>query len=221
MLVLVRPPHNRPLTLIVGQLELFSARVRESLNVLDWTAKRDVPRLMVLHIEIIFRVPPPSRPDQANARRGQCCTVDRRANLRLVRPPGWLTARARRPPRLRRQPHGRQRPQQSVLRSRAQTGSETGPGLDEAKFRQIIEQIITDMPLLTVRVIGPDAPITFSLDADAHTKCLDRVQQGHRLRSRETNERKGCRQQRQRGHHDHEAEHGACKRHFGDRAEGG
>ena len=77
---------QRELTLVVGQLELFSARVRENLNLLDWTAKRDVLRLMVRrieidegHIEIVFRVPPgpPSGPDQADARRRQRCTADR------------------------------------------------------------------------------------------------------------------------------------------------
>jgi site-specific DNA recombinase len=85
---------ERELTLIVGQLEHFSARVRESLDVLDWTAKRDVLRLMVRcieiddgHIEIVFRVPPPpSGPDHADARRGQRCTADRGAFLCLGDP---------------------------------------------------------------------------------------------------------------------------------------
>lgn len=71
---------ERELTFIVGQLELFSAHMRERLDVLDWTTRRDVLRLMVRrieiddgHIEIVFRVPPPppSTPDQANLRRRQ------------------------------------------------------------------------------------------------------------------------------------------------------
>lgn len=96
---------ERELTLIVGQLEHFSARVRESLDVLDWTAKRDVLRLMVRrieiddgHIEIVFRVPPPpSGPDQADARRGQRCTADRRASLRLDGPLPPIGSRLRAP----------------------------------------------------------------------------------------------------------------------------
>ena len=77
---------ERELTLIVGQLELFSAHVRERLDGLDWTTRRDVLRLMVRrieiddgHIEIVFRVPPPppSGRDQANPRKGQRCTADR------------------------------------------------------------------------------------------------------------------------------------------------
>ena len=86
---------ERELTLIVGQLELFSAHVRERLDGLDWTTRRDVLRLMVRrieiddgHIEIVFRVPPPplSGPDQANARKGQRCTADRRTLLWLDQP---------------------------------------------------------------------------------------------------------------------------------------
>lgn len=33
--------------------------MRESLTVLDWTAKRDVVRVKVRRSEIVFRVPPP------------------------------------------------------------------------------------------------------------------------------------------------------------------
>src|ERR1700709_2237553 len=86
---------ERELTLIVGQLEHFSARVRENLDLLDWTAKRDVLRLMVRrieiddgHIEIVFRVPPapPSGPDQADARRRQRCTAGRRPAVPLGGP---------------------------------------------------------------------------------------------------------------------------------------
>ena len=34
------------LTLVTGRLEDFSTKVRENLDLLDWTAKRDVIRLM-------------------------------------------------------------------------------------------------------------------------------------------------------------------------------
>lgn len=43
---------ERELTLIVGQLELFSAHVRERLDVLDWTTRHDVFRFMVRRNEI-------------------------------------------------------------------------------------------------------------------------------------------------------------------------
>src|SRR5215212_4778856 len=57
---------QRVLTLVIGRLEDFSIRVRENLDLLDWSARRDVIRLMVRcieiddsQVEIVFRIPPP------------------------------------------------------------------------------------------------------------------------------------------------------------------
>ena len=57
---------RRDLTLVIGRLEDFSIRVRENLDLLDWSARCDVIRLMVRRIEIdegqveiVFRIPPP------------------------------------------------------------------------------------------------------------------------------------------------------------------
>jgi site-specific DNA recombinase len=57
---------RRDLTLVIGRLEDFSMTVRENLDLLDWSARRDVIRLMVRRIEIdegqveiVFRIPPP------------------------------------------------------------------------------------------------------------------------------------------------------------------
>jgi site-specific DNA recombinase len=57
---------TRDLTLVIGRLEDFSTKVRGNLDLLDWTARREVIRLMVRRIEIdegqveiVFRIPPP------------------------------------------------------------------------------------------------------------------------------------------------------------------
>jgi site-specific DNA recombinase len=57
---------RRDLTLVIGHLEDFSTKVRGKLDLLDWTARREVIRLMVRRIEIddgqieiVFRIPPP------------------------------------------------------------------------------------------------------------------------------------------------------------------
>src|SRR3954465_9868291 len=56
---------RRDLTLAIGRLADFSAKGRQTLDLLDWTTRRDVIRLMVRRIaiddgqiEIIFRIPP-------------------------------------------------------------------------------------------------------------------------------------------------------------------
>lgn len=56
---------QRELTLMIGRLEEFAARVRDGLNDLDWAGKQALIRTLVRrveidrsHVEIIFRVPP-------------------------------------------------------------------------------------------------------------------------------------------------------------------
>jgi site-specific DNA recombinase len=58
---------ERELTLMIGRLEEFAARVRDGLNDLDWAGKQALIRTLVRrveidrnHVEIIFRVPPPA-----------------------------------------------------------------------------------------------------------------------------------------------------------------
>jgi site-specific DNA recombinase len=58
---------ERELTLVIGRLEEFAARVRDGLNDLDWAGKQALIRTLVRRIEIdrnqvevIFRVPPPA-----------------------------------------------------------------------------------------------------------------------------------------------------------------
>ncbi len=78
---------QRDLTLVIGRLEDFSIRVRENLHLLDWSARRDVIRLMVRRVEIdesqveiVFRIPPaPSRSTGGDRRlkATQHCTEER------------------------------------------------------------------------------------------------------------------------------------------------
>ena len=92
---------ERELTLIMGQLEDFAAKVRHSLHDLDWISTREIIRTLVRrieidrdHVEVVFRVPPPTsngsppRPspaaDQSPA--WQDCTASRRAHDRLAQP---------------------------------------------------------------------------------------------------------------------------------------
>jgi len=72
--------------LVIGRLEDFSIKVRENLDLLDWAARREVIRLMVRRIEIdhgqieiVFRIPPPSRSEGGNgySRPKQHCTAER------------------------------------------------------------------------------------------------------------------------------------------------
>ena len=58
---------ERELTLMIGRLEEFAARVRDGLNDLDWAGKQALIRTVVRrveidrnHVEVVFRVPPPA-----------------------------------------------------------------------------------------------------------------------------------------------------------------
>ena len=60
---------ERDLTLLVGCLEEFAEKVHRGLQGLDWEGTREIMRAMVRRVEvdgdrldIVFRVPPPSRP---------------------------------------------------------------------------------------------------------------------------------------------------------------
>jgi site-specific DNA recombinase len=87
---------RRDLTLVIGRLEDFSITVRESLDLLDWSARRDVIRLMVRRIEIdesqieiVFRIPPTPSQGTGGGRTlksKQHCTRERRTVLRLGQP---------------------------------------------------------------------------------------------------------------------------------------
>ncbi|WP_114944824.1 recombinase family protein [Microvirga calopogonii] len=85
---------RRDLTLVIGRLEDFSMTVRENLVLLEWSARRDIIRLMVRRIEIdegqveiVFRIPPPPSGDPGGDRKLKSkhhCTGERRADHRLV-----------------------------------------------------------------------------------------------------------------------------------------
>jgi site-specific DNA recombinase len=90
---------ERELTLIIGRLEEFAAKVGRGLDNLDWHGKRDLIRTLVrrieidgTHIEVVFRVPPPpvpQGPGQPNERSPasgcwQHCTSDSRTDLCLA-----------------------------------------------------------------------------------------------------------------------------------------
>src|SRR4051812_22248674 len=87
---------QRDLTLVIGRLEDFSIRVRENLDLLDWSARRDVIRLMVRRIEIddsqveiVFRIPPPPSGGTGGDRKlkaAQDCTGERRTDHRVAQP---------------------------------------------------------------------------------------------------------------------------------------
>ena len=58
---------ERSLTLVIGRVEDFAAKVRHSLDELDWSRTREIIRALVRRIEVdgeaievLFRVPPPS-----------------------------------------------------------------------------------------------------------------------------------------------------------------
>jgi site-specific DNA recombinase len=81
---------RRDLTLVIGRLADFSTKVRQNLDLLDWTTRRDVIRLMVRRIEIddgqieiVFRIPPlsggPGRDHTSQPT--QHCPEERRAAL--------------------------------------------------------------------------------------------------------------------------------------------
>src|SRR4029450_13331916 len=84
---------RRDLTLVIGRLADFSAKVRQTLDLLDWTARRDVTRLMVRRIEIddgqieiVLRIPPlsggPGRDHTSQPT--QHCPGERGAHRRLA-----------------------------------------------------------------------------------------------------------------------------------------
>ncbi|HYF85765.1 recombinase family protein [Azospirillum sp.] len=79
---------ERELTLIIGRLEEFAIKIRQGLDDLDWSGKREIIRSLVRrveidanHVEIVFRVPPTPEPtpyDDALPRETwQHCTVGR------------------------------------------------------------------------------------------------------------------------------------------------
>ena len=87
------------LTLIIGRLDEFATKVRDRLNELDFSGKRDIIRTLVRrveidisHVEIVFRVPPSSRDfgsPLATVGRNrveiwQRCTGEGRAHLRMA-----------------------------------------------------------------------------------------------------------------------------------------
>ncbi len=84
---------RRDLTLVIGRLEDFSITVRENLDLLDWSARRDVIRLMVRRIEIdesqieiVFRIPPPPSEGTGGGRKlksKQHCTRESRKDVGL------------------------------------------------------------------------------------------------------------------------------------------
>lgn len=60
---------ERDLTLLVGRLEELAGKVRSGLETLDWEGTREVMRAMVRrvevdgdHVDVVFRVPPPTHP---------------------------------------------------------------------------------------------------------------------------------------------------------------
>jgi len=87
---------RRDLTLVIGRLEDFSITVRENLDLLDWSARRDVIRLMVRRIEIdesqieiVFRIPPTPSQGTGGGRTlksKQHCTRERRTHHSLAEP---------------------------------------------------------------------------------------------------------------------------------------
>jgi site-specific DNA recombinase len=85
---------TRDLTLVIGRLEDVSTKVRGNLDLLDWTARREVIRLMVRRIEIdegqveiVFRIPPPPSGGTGTDRESkltQRCPGERRTHVRLA-----------------------------------------------------------------------------------------------------------------------------------------
>lgn len=92
---------ERELTLVIGQIEDFAGKIRNSLGSLDWLSARELMRTLVRQIEIdgdqvevVFRVPPPAGsggppwpgPISGKPPARQDCTGDRRTHHRLVEP---------------------------------------------------------------------------------------------------------------------------------------
>jgi site-specific DNA recombinase len=128
---------ERELTLVIGRLEDFAAKVRRGLDDLDWSGMRDLIRALVRRVEIdgtrvevVFRVPPsgsggPARAGATDRELGawQDCTSESRAQLRLdgTLPPARprLRASARNPGR---PPHHRLRHYRAPARRRLGSG---------------------------------------------------------------------------------------------------
>src|SRR3954471_4595598 len=92
---------ERELTLVIGRVEDFAARVRDSLDRLDWHGTREIIRTLVRrveidreHIEVVFRVPPSADDDSStrpeptggNPPCWQDRTGGRREDLRVAGP---------------------------------------------------------------------------------------------------------------------------------------
>lgn len=90
---------ERELTLMIGRLEEFAARVRDGLDDLDWAGKQALIRTVVRrveidrnHVEIVFRVPPPapetSKPLEPPSDKGTWhhCTDDQHLHSGTARP---------------------------------------------------------------------------------------------------------------------------------------
>ena len=98
---------ERDLTLLIGRLEEFAHTVHSGLEELDWNGTREVIRAMVRrveidgdHVNVVFRVPPPSQPGSGGHPRGPTLPAGR------VR----QDCRGRHhPPRGRRSPRGQRR----------------------------------------------------------------------------------------------------------------
>jgi hypothetical protein len=84
---------RRDLTLVIGRLADFSTKVRQNLDLLDWTTRRDVIRLMVRRIEIddgqieiVFHIPPLSGGSGRDhtSQSTQHCPGERGTHVRLV-----------------------------------------------------------------------------------------------------------------------------------------
>jgi site-specific DNA recombinase len=94
-MVLEAAQAEHDLSLLIGRLEDFAAKVQEGLDHLDWLGQRDIIRTIVRRVEIshdstevVFRVPPPDLPHPAGLKRGrtttcQHCTDGGRTDLRL------------------------------------------------------------------------------------------------------------------------------------------
>src|SRR3954464_7354493 len=90
---LLAPIASKKLGLVIGRLADFSTQVRQNLDLLDWTTRRDVIRLMVRRIEIddeqieiVFRIPPLSggQGRDHTSQSTQHCPGERRTHVWLV-----------------------------------------------------------------------------------------------------------------------------------------
>ena len=96
-IVLETAQAEHDLSLLIGRLEDFAAKVQEGLDHLDWLGQRDIIRTIVRRVEIdrdstevVFRVPPPDPLHPTELKRDrtmtcQHCTDGGRENLRMAR----------------------------------------------------------------------------------------------------------------------------------------